>query len=217
MRIILLGAPGSGKGTQAALFSQKLNVPHVATGNIFRDEISRKTDLGLQVESFVKSGRLVPDATVLEMVMRRLERPDCVDGFLLDGFPRTIDQARRLGDFLIKKDWKINRVFCLDINTEVLVTRLSERRQCSSCQVVYNLVTKPPRQSGACDHCGNKLIQRSDDEPNTVRKRLMVYQDLTSPLVAFYRATESFVMIQADRGVDEVTDQIAGHLNGVHQ
>ncbi|MEK7287265.1 MAG: adenylate kinase, partial [Elusimicrobiota bacterium] len=199
MRIILLGAPGSGKGTQAARLAGRCAIPHVSTGDIFRDEIARKTELGRAADDYVKSGRLVPDHLVLKMVIARLERPDCVDGFLLDGFPRTIEQAKGLNDYLAKKGVRINFVFYLEGNAGALVERLSGRRYCPGCQTVYNVMTNLPKVEGVCDRCGGKLIIRSDDDAGTIRRRLMVYEDLTSPLVAYFKATESFLTVDACR------------------
>lgn len=215
MRVILLGAPGSGKGTQAARLSERYGVPHISTGNIFRDEIAKRTELGLQANEYVASGRLVPDHLVLKMVQGRLERPDCVDGFLLDGFPRTIEQAQGLNEFLGRKGLKINTVFYLEGNVNALVDRLSGRRHCPGCQTVYNITANPPKSEGLCDRCGAKLVIRPDDESQTVRRRLMVYQELTSPLVAFFKATEMFVTVDAGRPMDEVTKMMSECLDGV--
>ncbi|MBI4668452.1 MAG: adenylate kinase [Elusimicrobia bacterium] len=212
MRIILLGAPGSGKGTQAVRLAGRFKIPHVSTGDIFRDEIARQTPLGLEVQECISSGRLVSDNLTLSVIFKRLERPDCADGFLLDGFPRTTAQAEGLSAYLDKKSLKLDRVFYLDVPEEVLVNRLSARRSCPGCQAVYNLVSNAPKTASVCDRCGGKLVGRADDEPNTVRKRLMVYQELTAPLIAYYKTAASFSGIDASRSVDEIVEQISAAL-----
>lgn len=211
-RFIFLGAPGSGKGVQAKRLCEKLSIPHISTGDIFREEISKKSPLGEQVQSYVSSGRLVPDKLVVQTVMQRLERPDCVNGFLLDGFPRTVDQAEELEKYLQKKSMKIDQVLYLQVETETLVQRLTGRRQCEKCSKVYNLVSQPPQKEGICDDCGGKLILRVDDEPNLVRRRLGVYQDLTEPLVVYYRARAVLADINGDKTPDDVSSQITGAL-----
>ncbi|MBI4062798.1 MAG: adenylate kinase [Elusimicrobia bacterium] len=214
MRVILLGAPGSGKGTQAAGLAQQLKVARISTGDIFRDEITKKTELGTRADEYVKSGRLVPDQLVLNMVFKRLDQSDCSGGFLLDGFPRTVDQAEGLNSYLAKKSLKIDYVFYLDVSEDVLIQRLSQRRHCPGCQMVYNLLTNPPQADSVCDRCGGKLISRGDDEPNTLKKRLMVYQELTSPLVAYYKASGHFAAIDGAKVAADVAQEIAGHLGG---
>ncbi|MBI2070878.1 MAG: adenylate kinase [Elusimicrobia bacterium] len=212
MRLILLGAPGSGKGTQSERLCAQLHVPHIATGDIFREEIAKKTDLGLQAEACVKSGRLVPDPLVLSMVFKRLEQPDCLNGFLLDGFPRNTEQAKELEVYLNRKGLRLDLVIYLEAAQDVIVGRLSGRRYCGKCQMVYNLVTNPPKADSVCDRCAGQLLARPDDEPVTVRKRLMVYEELTSPLIAYYKATASFIAVDASRSVDEVTQDTMRHL-----
>ena len=209
-----MGSPGSGKGTQAARIAERLKVDHVSTGDIFRDEIARQTDLGLQAEACVKSGRLVPDNLVLSMVLKRLDRPEGAGGFILDGFPRTIDQAQGLSSYLGKKVLKLNHVFYLDLPEDLSISRIAGRRYCLKCQMVYNIATNPSKVDSVCDRCSGKLVSRSDDEQTTFKKRLMVYQELTSPLIAYYKAAESFINVDATRSMDEITDQIFGRLNG---
>src|SRR3989338_2834407 len=179
MRVILLGPPGSGKGIQAQRLSQFSHIPHISTGDIFREEISKKTPLGQQAASYVSSGRLVPDPLVFKTVLLKLDQPAYSDGFLLDGFPRTVEQAEGLEEYLDKKGKKISQVFFLEVDPEALMRRLTSRRYCASCTRVYNLVSQPPQKEGFCDACSGKLILRVDDEPQTVRRRLAVYQDLT--------------------------------------
>ena len=184
MRIVLLGPPGSGKGTHGKRISECLGVPVVATGDILRQAIQEGTALGKSAEEHVKSGRLVPDETVLGLIETRLGRQDAARGFILDGFPRTVAQAEGLKGLLVER--RLDRVVNLVVPTEVVVNRLKERWLCSQCGAIYNTSTAPPRVAGICDKCGGALIQRTDDEPETVRRRLEVYARETAPLVAYY-------------------------------
>ncbi len=184
MRIVLLGPPGSGKGTHGKRISECLGVPVVATGDILRQAIHEGTALGKSAEEHVKSGRLVPDMTVLGLIETRLGRQDAARGFILDGFPRTVAQAEGLKGLLGER--RLDRVVNLVVPTEVVVNRLRDRWLCSQCGAIYNTSTAPPRVAGICDKCGGALIQRTDDEPETVRRRLDVYARETAPLVAYY-------------------------------
>jgi len=184
MRIVLLGPPGSGKGTHGKRISECLGVPVVATGDILRQAIQEGTALGKSAEEHVKSGRLVPDETVLGLIETRLGRQDAARGFILDGFPRTVAQAEGLKGLLVER--RLDRVVNLVVPTEVVVNRLKDRWLCSQCGAIYNTSTAPPRVAGICDKCGGALIQRTDDEPETVRRRLEVYARETAPLVAYY-------------------------------
>lgn len=216
MRFALLGAPGSGKGVQAKKICEKFSIPHVSSGDIFREEIAKKTPFGEQIQSYVTSGRLVPDQLVMQTMYARLERPDCVNGFLLDGFPRTVDQAEELEEYLSKKGMKLNRILYLKVDPEILVKRLSGRRYCEKCSKVYNIVTQPPQVEGVCDACGGKLVLRVDDEASTVRRRLNVYQDLTEPLVSFYRSRAILSDVDGAKNPEEVTGQIFSALEKNH-
>ncbi len=184
MRVVLLGPPGSGKGTHGKRLSECLGAPTIATGDILRQAIADGTALGKSAEAHVKSGRLVPDETVLGLIETRLGRPDAGRGFILDGFPRTVAQAEGLKGILA--DGKLDRVLNLVVPTEVVVNRLRERWLCGQCGAIYNTSTAPPGVAGRCDKCGGALKQRADDEPETVRKRLEVYARETAPLVAYY-------------------------------
>ncbi len=184
MRIVLLGPPGSGKGTHGKRISECLGVPVVATGDILRQAIQAGTALGKSAEEHVKSGRLVPDETVLGLIETRLGRQDAARGFILDGFPRTVAQAEGLKGLLGER--RLDRVVNLVVPTEVVVNRLKDRWLCSQCGAIYNTSTAPPRVAGICDKCGGALLQRTDDEPETVRRRLEVYARETAPLVAYY-------------------------------
>ena len=182
MKIILLGAPGAGKGTQAEIISRKLGIPTISTGNILRAAVKEGTPIGLQAKSYMDAGKLVPDEVIIGIIQERLAQPDCAGGFILDGVPRTIAQAEALERHGINFD----AVLSLEISDEVIAARLTGRRTCHACGATYHVVTAPPKAEGVCDKCGGKLIQRHDDEPETVKARLEVYHRETEPLKAFY-------------------------------
>lgn len=201
MIVILLGAPGSGKGTQSMRLAQKFGFKHLATGDIFRAEIAQGTELGKKAQDYVKSGKLVPDSIVTEMVAARL---DPKGKYLLDGFPRNLDQAQSL-DAILKKDGAaISLVGYLALPTSEAIRRMSSRRICSSCAEVYNTISRPTKVEGVCDKCGGKVIQREDDTETTAAKRLMVFDDLTHPLVAYYKAEQVFHEIDAAQPPEKV-------------
>ena len=183
MNLILLGAPGAGKGTQAEILSKKLDIPTISTGNILRAAIKNGTPVGLKAKSYMDSGKLVPDEVIIGIIGERLEEEDCRKGCILDGVPRTIAQAEALE----KADIKIDAVIAIEISEEEILRRMSGRRVCEACGSSYNLEALPPRVEGICDNCGGKLIQRKDDTPETVKARLEVYHKETEPLVEFYR------------------------------
>jgi adenylate kinase len=184
MRIVLLGPPGSGKGTHGKRLAESQGVPLIATGDILREAIAQGTRLGMAAQEDVKAGRLVADATVLGIIETRLGQKDAANGFVLDGFPRTAAQADGLAAML--GDKKIDRVLYMTVPAETIVSRLENRRLCPDCGAIYNLLTKPPKTADVCDVCGGKLVQRQDDRPETVRARLEVYERETTPLVAYY-------------------------------
>ena len=183
MNLILLGAPGAGKGTQAEILSKKLDIPTISTGNILRAAIKNGTPVGLKAKSYMDAGQLVPDEVIIGIIGERLEEEDCRKGCILDGVPRTIAQAEALE----KADIKIDAVIAIEISEEEILRRMSGRRVCEACGSSYNLEALPPRVEGICDNCGGKLIQRKDDTPETVKARLEVYHKETEPLVEFYR------------------------------
>jgi adenylate kinase len=185
MRLILLGPPGAGKGSQATLLSQALEVPHISTGDIFRANIKDKTELGMRVKSILDSGGLVPDDLTMEIVRDRLSREDCRNGFIMDGFPRTIPQAEMFGEMLREGGQSLDAVINLVVSDDVIVKRMSGRRMCR-CGAVYHLVSNPPRVEGICDSCGAPLFIREDDREETVLKRLETYHRQTSPLIDYY-------------------------------
>jgi adenylate kinase len=182
--LILLGPPGSGKGTQAKLLEEKLLIPHISTGNLFRGHIQQGTPLGLEAKKHIDAGQLVPDKLVLNMLFERVSQKDCSKGYILDGFPRTLAQAQALQTFFQEKITP--RVMNLELSDAEIIERLSHRLTCSQCHAPYHELYSPPRKAGLCDLCGGALIQRSDDAASVVKKRLEVYHAQTSPLIAFY-------------------------------
>lgn len=206
--LILLGPPMSGKGTQAARLTKTLDIPHVASGDLFRDNIKRQTDLGKEAQAYIDRGDLVPDQVTIGMVEERLHRPDCQEGVLLDGFPRTIPQAEALDQILGEIDSQLSGVIYITVPEEVLVERASGRRICRICGRSYHQVFDPPEQDGKCDLDGGELYQRPDDQEETVRQRLKVYWKQTSPLIDYYRSRDILVEIDGNQEIDQVTDEI---------
>jgi adenylate kinase len=187
VNVILIGPPGSGKGTLAGMFKDDLGLLHISTGDILREEIKNRTDLGRVAKEWVDSGHLVPDAVVIEIVVARLANPDIRGrGFLLDGFPRTVAQATALDKVLKERGIRIDGVVVLEFSVEILLERLCSRRVCRACKAVYNTDFKPPRQEGVCDLCGGEVYQRQDDRPETIRDRLAVYESETAPVIGYY-------------------------------
>ncbi len=186
LRIVFLGPPGAGKGTHAKILSERYGIPHISTGDILRSQIQSDTPLGKKAQSFIDNGKLVPDELVIEMVSHRLKKPDVKNGFILDGFPRTVEQAKALGKLL--EEYKMPLTFVLEFDTseEVIIFRLSGRRACPSCGTNYHLQNISPKQDGICDKCGTPLIQRKDDKPETISQRLKIYHEQTKPLIKFY-------------------------------
>jgi adenylate kinase len=208
MNVVLLGAPGSGKGTQAERLQKRYSMVHASTGAIFREEIGKGSDVGVQVQEYVKSGRLVPDELTVEVISRRLTQPDCKRGFMLDGFPRTVAQAEALDAHLGKTGQKLDAVVCLNLSEAEAIKRLSSRRECKKCGKVYNVVSQPPREADKCDADGSALAQREDDKPETIKKRLLVFNDLTQPLISYYRGAGLLETVNGDLPVDRVTESI---------
>lgn len=211
-RLIFLGPPGSGKGTQAKRLSERYGFSHISSGNLLREEMNKKTAMGQQLESFLKSGSLAPDRLTCDIVFKRLESEVRERGFILDGFPRNLNQAQTLEDYLAHQRLAIDRVFYFDADEETLIKRLTARRHCNHCQRVYNIFTDPPQKEGLCDSCLNVLSLRSDDEPNTIRRRLLVYQDATIPLVDRFKELKILVRLNASRSIDEVMKEILEQL-----
>ncbi len=200
MRVVLIGAPGAGKGVYAQYFKDKYCIPHISTGDIFRDEISRGTELGLRVKQYVERGLLVPDEIVIEVIKKRLQQPDTQRGFILDGFPRTIVQARALDEFT-----NIDITIHLLVSEEVAVRRLSGRRVCPVCGKVYNIYYEPkPREDEKCDYDGAQLIQRQDDYPEVVRQRYRVFYETFTPVLDYYTNTRRLIEVNADKSLSEI-------------
>ena len=202
MKLILLGAPGAGKGTQAEILCDKLNIPTISTGNILRAAVKDGTPMGLKAKSYMDAGALVPDEVIIGIVKERLAQPDCANGFILDGMPRTIAQAEALEQMGVA----IDKVVDLEVADEVIMRRLSGRRVCSACGASYHVEFKPSREPDRCDRCGGPLIVRKDDEPATVRDRLAAYHEQTEPLVEFYRQRGKLVVVE---GQDNIADTTA--------
>ena len=187
MKIIMLGAPGAGKGTQAKQIAGKYSIPHISTGDIFRANIKNGTDLGKKAKEYMDQGLLVPDELTCDLVMDRIQQDDCVNGFVLDGFPRTIPQAKALDAALEKLGQHMDVAIDVDVPDENIVNRMSGRRACLDCGATYHVVSLPPKTEGKCDHCGSDLVLRDDDKPETVQKRLSVYHEQTQPLIDYYK------------------------------
>lgn len=202
MKLILLGAPGAGKGTQAEIISKHLSVPTISTGNIIRAALKAQTEMGIKAKEFIDKGLLVPDDVVIGIVRERLKENDCKNGFILDGFPRTVPQAQALDDMGVE----IDRVIDIQVPDEKIVQRLSGRRVCGSCGASYHLLYKKPAEDGVCDDCGAQLVQRSDDKEDTILERLKVYHEQTEPLVDFYRKKNKLFVVE---GQEEVADTTA--------
>ncbi len=202
MNLILLGAPGAGKGTQAEVICNKLSIPAISTGNIIREALSKGTEMGLKAKSFIDAGQLVPDEVVIGIIKERLAKDDCQNGFILDGFPRTIPQAEALDAMGIV----IDKVIDIEVPDEKIVKRMSGRRVCSSCGASYHLEYKKPEKEGICNNCGSPLVQRKDDHPDTVLDRLKVYHEQTEPLKDYYQKAGTLKIVE---GQEEVADTTA--------
>ncbi|OGR93238.1 MAG: adenylate kinase [Elusimicrobia bacterium RIFCSPLOWO2_01_FULL_59_12] len=209
-RFVFLGPPGAGKGTQAALISQALGVPAIATGGIFRDAIARGTQIGKQIGQFVNSGMLVPDKLTNAIVAERLKQKDCKKGFILDGYPRSLTQAKALDTYLLKVRSPIDRVLYFKVEAPVVIERMGKRRVCSQCAATYNLVSQSPKTEGLCDKCGGALVTRSDDTPEAIRKRLTVYEQTTKPLLDDYGKKNILDVVNASASVEAVARQVQG-------
>ena len=212
MKLVMLGAPGAGKGTQAKKLAEKYGIPHISTGDIFRSNIKEGTELGKKVKGFLDSGALVPDELTVDLVMDRIGQADCRKGYILDGFPRTIRQAEKLTEALAAQggdiDWAVN----VEVPDEAIVERMSGRRMCPSCGASYHVVNIPPKKEGICDQCGAALITRPDDEPETVRKRLEVYHQQTQPLIDYYKAKGLVADVDGTQSMEQVFQAIVDRL-----
>ena len=210
MKLILLGAPGAGKGTQAEILCERLNIPTISTGNMIREAMKSGTEMGLKAKEYAENGKLVPDEVVIGIVDERLRQEDCRNGFILDGFPRTIPQAEALDRMGIT----IDRVVDINVPDEVITRRVSGRRVCLDCGTTYHVETKKPLKDGVCDRCGSTLVQRKDDQPETVQERLHVYHAQTEPLRDYYAAAGKLLVVDGQQGIQEIAEQTLQLLKG---
>jgi adenylate kinase len=212
MRLVLLGPPGAGKGTQAEVLVVKLNIPHISTGDIFRQAIKDGTGLGKKAKEFMDAGKLVPDEVTVGIVRERICQKDCVPGFLLDGFPRTVIQAEALDGILKELNTGLDAVINIEVPKEKLISRLTGRRVCKGCGTTYHIAFNPPKNDGVCNKCGGELHQRADDTEETVLNRLNVYEKQTAPLIEYYSEQDLLKRINGDRPIDEVLGEIEESL-----
>jgi adenylate kinase len=208
LNIVLLGPPGAGKGTQAELIVKKYGIPQISTGDIFRANIKNGTELGKKAQEYMNKGELVPDELVVDLVKDRLGQDDCKDGFMLDGFPRTVFQAEELDKIMAAKNLKISAVLNIDVQAEKLIDRIAGRRVCKACGATYNVNTKPTAKEGVCDACGGEVYQRADDNRETVENRINVYFSQTAPLIEYYEKAGVLEAINGDQDMDNVFSDI---------
>lgn len=208
MKIIMLGAPGAGKGTQAKMIAKKCGIPHISTGDIFRANIKNGTELGAKAKEYMDKGLLVPDELVCDLVVDRIQQADCEKGYILDGFPRTIPQAEALENALNAIEQKLDYAIDIDVPDENIINRMSGRRACVGCGATYHVLFNPTKVEGKCDVCGESLILRDDDKPETVKKRLDVYHTQTQPLIDFYTERKVLVEVDGTQSMDKVFDDI---------
>ncbi len=212
MKIVMLGAPGAGKGTQAAMICEKYRIPHISTGDIFRSNIKNGTELGKKAKEYMDQGKLVPDELTIQLLLDRVAKEDCADGYVLDGFPRTIPQAQVLTGALEKTGEKVDYAVNVDVPDANIVHRMSGRRSCPKCGASYHIEYIPPKTEGICDSCGSNLIQREDDKAETVQNRLSVYHDQTQPLIDYYEKAGVLRTVDGTKDKDEVFRDIVAIL-----
>ena len=214
MYIVILGAPGAGKGTQAAVVAEKLKAAHIATGDMFREAQEQETDLARQAVSYMEKGQLVPDEITIRMVLERIAAPDCVNGVVFDGFPRNLKQAEALDEALVEQGKTVDKVVYIKVPETELLERLSGRWICRQCQTPYHALNSPPKTPGKCDRCGGELYQRADDTVETVKERLKVYFAQTAPLIDYYTRAGKLLEVDGEGGVDEVGERILASIGG---
>ncbi len=212
MRVIFLGPPGGGKGTQADFIAKKYDIPKLATGDLLRESVAKGTSLGKEAKGYMNRGELVPDAVVIGLVEEKLASPECQKGFLLDGFPRTVTQADQLSTFLESTGEGLDHVVYFSLSKNEIIRRISGRRSCPECKAVYHLESVPPKQEGICDACGKSLVRRNDDKPETIESRLGVYQEQTAPLIEYYKTRNILRELDGAGLVPAVQDRLVGLL-----
>ena len=208
MKIIMLGAPGAGKGSQASRIANEYKLPHISTGDIFRANLKEETELGKQAKSFMDKGELVPDDITIAMLLNRIHEEDCKNGYILDGFPRTIPQAEALKEALAKKNEKIDLALDVEATDELIIKRMAGRRTCPNCSAIYHIETLKPKKEGICDLCGSELIQRKDDNEETVKNRLKIYHEMTEPLISYYKKENVLEEIDGTENLDKVFETV---------
>ena len=208
MKIVLLGPPGAGKGTQAKSISNRYSIPHISTGDIFRKNISENTPLGIEAKAYMDNGQLVPDEVTINMVKDRLQQDDCKNGYLLDGFPRTVHQAEALDNFLTEREESIDTALLIEVPKEFILERMTGRRVCPSCGASYQIKFNRTNNDGKCDICGSDVIQRKDDTEETVKERLDVYENQTQPLIDFYKNKKQLSVVDGTQAINEVFESI---------
>jgi len=212
MYIIMLGAPGAGKGTQADILSPEMNLPHIASGDLFRQALEERTEVGLLAKSYMDKGELVPDEVTIKMILERINQLDCASGCLFDGFPRTLHQAKVLDEALKEQGKTIDKAIYIEVPNEELVKRLSGRRLCRVCQTPYHIISSPPKTPGKCDKCGGELYQRSDDKEETVKDRLHIFFAQTVPILDFYKKQSKLIRVNGNLGIQGVAREIISAL-----
>jgi adenylate kinase len=212
VRIIILGAPGAGKGTQAEIIHQKMSLSHISSGDLFRKALNNGTKLGLLAKGYMEKGNLVPDEIVIKMVLQRINQPDCILGWIIEGFPRTLKQAETLDNVLAEQGEKVDNAIYVEVPEEELVKRLSGRWICKNCQSPYHMVTSPPKVRGKCDKCGGALYQRLDDNEQTVKERLKAYNAMTLPTLYYYRKQNKLITVNGNKMIAEVAQEIWSKL-----
>jgi len=213
LRIILLGAPGAGKGTQAKSISNKYNIPHISTGDIFRKNISERTPLGIEAKKYIDNGQLVPDELTIDIIKSRLVEEDCENGYLLDGYPRTVEQAKALDVFLNEREANLDTALLIKVPREFILERMTGRRVCPSCGASYHVKFNPPKIEGICDICGSDIIQRDDDTEITVNKRLDIYEAQTLPLIEYYKSRDLLSEVDGTQAINDVFESVSKVLN----
>ena len=215
LKIVLFGPPGAGKGTQASSICNKFSIPHISTGDIFRKNISEKTPLGVEAKKYIDKGQLVPDELTISIVNDRLKQDDCKNGFLLDGYPRNLNQAKELDEFFVKNNDKLDTALLVDVSKEFILERMTGRRVCVSCGASYHIKFNPSKIDGKCDVCGNELIQRKDDNEVIVKERFEVYDEQTQPLIKYYEEKGILSVVDGTKSINDVFESVSNVLGAI--